>query len=262
MPCTPWLAAVDADMVERIRGIANDHVLATQLFFGEDAEQGLLSSREGFMAAVMRRYDTGVWPEGIGQLSLADSIPDPEDYFMLEEPVIDLEEELEPELEPEEGGPASAAILARFEDFQAIDREAVFPVPAVLADEGCPLHQEFMDERDKLINCGISLEPIAVPVTIEQDSKACDLESLLVWLGRRSKNPLTNLPVTTETLIKNGYSDQLKAEYRELVGQYEARLASSREQSSQRGPELLFQNHQPEESDSVAQESHEDVSPA
>ncbi|WP_395167862.1 hypothetical protein ACGP04_09065 [Piscirickettsia salmonis] len=71
-------------MMERIREVANHHVLAPQLFFGEGAERGVLSSREGFMAVVMRRYDTGVWPEGIGQLNLVDSIPDSDDYYMLE----------------------------------------------------------------------------------------------------------------------------------------------------------------------------------
>ncbi|QGP58769.1 hypothetical protein [Piscirickettsia salmonis] len=300
---------VDADMIERIREIATRRVLAPQLFFGEGAERGVLSSREGFMAAVMRRYETGEWPEGIGQLNLVDSIPAPEEYFTLETVpgpdwfrVMDIDlinstpsydylvllgvdfEELEargisyegliamnmahlglladaePERAPGEG-PASAEVLARFADFRAVDRETVFSIPAALADEDCPLHMEFMDERDKLINCSISLEPIAVPVTIEQDSKACDLEPLLVWLGRRSKNPLTNLPVTMDTLIENGYSDQLKEDYRQLTDQYEARLEATREQDGGPRPEFLFHGHRPEEGDSVAQERRQDMSP-
>ncbi|AKP73374.1 hypothetical protein Psal006b_02289 [Piscirickettsia salmonis] len=77
-------SSVDADMVERVRELATHRALAPQLFFGEGAEQELLASRESFMAAVMRRYETGEWPEGIGQLNLDDSIPAPEEYFTLE----------------------------------------------------------------------------------------------------------------------------------------------------------------------------------
>ncbi|ALA24415.1 hypothetical protein AVI51_15385 [Piscirickettsia salmonis] len=257
-------SSVDTDMMERIREVANHHVLAPQLFFGEGAERGVLSSREGFMAAVMRRYDTGVWPEGIGQLNLVDSIPDPEYYFTLEEPVLDSEEELEPEPEPESAAPAE--VLAYLNSFVAIDQDRIFPIPPALT-EHLPAEEyaQFLEKRSDLLKCPISLDSIDVPVTVGGETQAYDRDGLHRWLSSHDRTPVGRTCVREIPLesIRNGYSPKLfEQQYGDIVrGSMEKLPEAVREQAGDRRPELLFHDHQPEEGGSVAQERHEDMSP-
>ncbi|QGP57329.1 hypothetical protein PsalMR5_04778 (plasmid) [Piscirickettsia salmonis] len=124
---------------------------------------------------------------------------------------------------------ATDEVLRRFSSFGPKS----FPIPSELAQNlPADVYREFEQKFNKLITGPISQHPVEEPVTIDGEVYPYEAKELLKSLRRDERSPMTRIPVTTKTVLVNGYSPELQEQIGGLVAEYKGKL--------ERKPRLLF----------------------
>ncbi|AKP73125.1 hypothetical protein Psal006b_02618 [Piscirickettsia salmonis] len=158
--------------------------------------------------------------------------------------------------------PAPSEVRSQPLNFDVINIAIAFPIPESFVSLPYEVEQEFRRERAKLFEDPIMQTPIMIPATLAGETQPYEAVNLFNWLEKSSSSPMTRTLVTPDTIITNGYSDQLKEQYRHLVDEYTRKLEDTEGHDSENKTGLLFHDALSDaDAAASAKESNPDISP-